>query len=95
MGKRTGVFAMKRHAMKGVIVGAVIAASLAASAVAKDPARKALVTASAGGVVRTLRAGAAARGLRVGQAVSVQAQRLGDGTFKAQRVSAVGLATKA
>jgi hypothetical protein len=95
--------------MRGVILAAVIAASLAAPApgsaatpaawkgivVAKDPARKALVTASAGGVVRTLRAGAAARGLRIGQRVSVQAQRLGDGTYKAQRVSPAGLATKA
>src|SRR5437868_1081796 len=53
--------------------------------VANDPARNAVVTASANGVARTLRA-ATARNLRVGQAVVVQARLLADETYRAQRI---------
>jgi hypothetical protein len=69
-------------AWKGVIVG-------------KDPARTAVITASAGGVVRTLRGAAAARMLAIGQAIRVRAQRLRDGTFRAQRVTLAGRAATA
>ncbi len=69
-------------AWKGVIVG-------------KDPARTAVITASAGGIVRTLRGAVAARMLAVGQAITVRAQRLRDGTFRAQHVTLAGRAATA
>lgn len=62
--------------------------------VAKDPARSAVVTASADGVARTLRA-ATARNLRVGQAVLVRARLLGDKTYRAQRITPAGRLSKA
>jgi hypothetical protein len=89
---------------KGVALAFLIGAALAAPApgsaatsaawrgvvVAKDPTRHALVTASAGGVVRTLRGAAAMQRLAVGQAITVRAQPLRDGTFGAQRVTPAG-----
>lgn len=62
--------------------------------VAKDPARQTIVTASAGGLVRTVRAPARVRTLRVGQRVVVRAAALADGSFRARLVRASGRATK-
>jgi hypothetical protein len=64
------------------------AASFKGIVVAKQNSRHALVVASRGGVVRTVRA----RTLRArpGSRVSVSARRLGDGTFRAARVAAHG-----
>jgi hypothetical protein len=100
---------MKRRGWRGVLAAAVAVTALAAPGsgsaatsavwkgivVARDPARHAVVTASAGGVVRTIRAAAAARTLAVGQAIAVQAQRLRDGTFRAQRITVAGRAATA
>ena len=63
--------------------------------VAKDGARKAVVTASAGGKLRTLRAPGRYGSLRVGQRLSVGAAALADGTFHAQRVRVTGRVAKA
>ena len=51
--------------------------------VAKDPARKVVVTASQGGTVRTVRAGAR---VAVGARVTVQAAAMADGTFRGQQM---------
>jgi hypothetical protein len=94
---------------KGAIAAAAIAATLLAPAlgtaatsgswkgvvVANDPARNAVITASAGGVVRTVRTAPAARSLTVGQAITVRAQQLRDGTFRARRMTPAGRATRA
>jgi len=61
--------------------------------VAKDAARHAVVTASAGGVVRTVRG--AVGSLTVGQAVTVRATALRDGTFRALRFTCAGRAATA
>ena len=63
--------------------------------VAKDPARKAVITASQGGVVRAVRAPAKVRTLRIGQRVAVCALPLADGTFRSQRIKVAGRAAKA
>ncbi|PYR87459.1 MAG: hypothetical protein DMF84_31685, partial [Acidobacteria bacterium] len=48
--------------------------------VAKDSARKSIVTVSRNGVVRTVRARGALRRVRIGRVVAVQAASLPDGT---------------
>jgi hypothetical protein len=58
--------------------------------IAKDAKRKAVVTASGNGRVRTLRAPKAFRRLRVGRAVAVRAAALPDGTFAARAVKPLG-----
>ena len=60
--------------------------------VAKDPARRAAVTATANGVVRTVRG--APRSLAIGQAVAVRAAKLRDGTFRLQSVTPTGRALR-
>jgi hypothetical protein len=62
--------------------------------VAKDPARKAVATASAGGVVRTVRAPARFGALRVGQRLSVHARPLADGTYASTSLRVAGRATR-
>jgi hypothetical protein len=62
--------------------------------VAKDPARKAVATASAGGVVRTVRAPARFGALRVGQRLSVRARPLADGTYASTSLRVAGRATR-
>lgn len=61
--------------------------------VAKDSARKAIVTASAQGTVRTLRVASLAR-FSVGQRLSVRAGKLRDGTFRSHVATVSGRATK-
>lgn len=86
---------MKRALLLAVAVVAAIgfalpATSMAASfrgvVIAKDSARKSLVTASPNGVVRTVRARAAFKRVRVGRMVAVQAAALPDGTYAASKV---------
>jgi hypothetical protein len=57
--------------------------------VAKDPARKAVATASPSGVVRTVRVPGRFAGLRIGQRLVVRARPLGDGTFAAAGLRAL------
>jgi hypothetical protein len=57
--------------------------------VAKDPSRKAVATASPGGVVRTVRAPGRFAGLRIGRRFVVRARPLGDGTFAAAGLRAL------
>lgn len=90
-------------AVLAVLVGAATASPASASAsaawrgvvIAKDPARQAVVTASAHGVVRTLRVGSAVRGVGLGRVLSVHAQRLRDGTYRSRGLAVAGRATKA
>jgi hypothetical protein len=87
----------------GLVVAAALAALTAAPAgtaasftgvaVAKDSARKAVVVAS-GRSARTLRAGARFARIRVGHRVVVDAARLPDGTYSANRVRARGRAER-
>lgn len=97
---------MKRLLLLLAVLGgaAVLAGPAAAAAttgwqgvvVAKDQQRHALVTASAGGVVRTVRVSPArVRAAAVGHRVGVRAARLADGTFQATSVRKLGVASKA
>lgn len=63
--------------------------------IAKDPARKAVVTASADGTVRTVRLHQGFKRLRVGLRVSVRGAQLPDGTFGAAAVRRLGKARHA
>jgi hypothetical protein len=73
-------------------VSAAGGATWKAVVVAKDPARKTVVTATANGVVRTVRG--AARSLAIGQAVTVRAAQLRDGTFRVHRLTPAGRAVR-
>jgi hypothetical protein len=61
--------------------------------VAKDPARKAVVTASAEGTVRTLRVASLAR-FAVGQRLLVRAGKLRDGSFRSHVTKVAGRASR-
>jgi hypothetical protein len=63
--------------------------------VAKDSARKSIVTVSRNGLVRTIRVHEALRRVRVGRMVAVQATSLPDGTFAASKVHPLGRAGRA
>ena len=63
--------------------------------VAKDSARKSIVTVSRNGVVRTIRARGALRRVRLGRVVAVQAASLPDGTFAASKIRPLGRAGRA
>jgi hypothetical protein len=63
--------------------------------IAKDSARKSIVTVSRNGVVRTIRARGALKRVRVGRLVAVQAASLPDGTFAASRIRPLGRAGRA
>jgi hypothetical protein len=83
------------------VTGLLVAASPASAAttwkgvvVAKDAKRGTVVTASAGGVVRTARS-ANAHTFKIGQRLDVRGIALGDGTFKAATVRANGRAKTA
>ncbi len=83
------------------VTGLLLAASPASAAtawkgvvVAKDAKRGTVVTASAGGVVRTARS-ANAHAFKIGQRLDVRGTALGDGTFKAASVRANGRAKTA
>ena len=78
--------------------GLAVAASPASAAtawkgvvIANDPGRNAVVTASAGGVVRTARS-PKARSLRVGQRLAVTGTNLADGTYRAVSIRVTGRA---
>jgi hypothetical protein len=89
---------MKRILLVLGLVAAVLAVPATAAAfsgvvVAKNPARHAVVVASRGGIVRTVRATPKRyRALRVGQRLVFSAKRLHDGTFRAGTLRARGVA---
>jgi len=93
---------MKRMlALLFAATGLLVAASPASAStawkgvvVAKDVKRGTVVTASAGGVVRTARS-PKARTLKIGQRLDVRGTALADGTFKAATVKANGRAKTA
>jgi len=93
---------MKRALLIAVVLA--VAAALPATAgagqwrgvvVAKEKNRGTIVTASRSGIVRTVRVESGLGKVRVGQRVVVKAQRLGDGTFRLQKIRVVGKAAKA
>jgi len=88
---------MKRFLLFAAAASAVLALPATAAAfrgavVAKDPARHALVIASRGGAVRTVRAPGHVRAVRAGERLVFSARRLSDGTFKAGRLRIAGRA---
>jgi hypothetical protein len=89
---------MKRILLILALAAAVLAVPATAAAfsgvvVAKNPARHAVVVASRGGIVRTLRATPKRyRALRVGERLVFSAKRLHDGTFRAGTLRARGVA---
>jgi hypothetical protein len=89
---------MKRILLVFGLVAAVLAIPATASAfsgvvVAKNPARHAIVVASRGGVVRTIRATPKRyRSLHAGQRLVFSAKRLHDGTFRAGTLHVRGAA---
>jgi hypothetical protein len=95
---------MKRFALLFAASVAVIVIALPATAgaatfrgvvIAKDSARKALVTASGNGTVRTVRVRAGFKRIAVGRLVAVRAAKLPDGTFSASAVKRVGKTRRA
>ena len=93
--------AMKRFALLLAAAVAAIAVALPATAgaatfhgvvIAKDSARKALVTASRNGTVRTVRVRAGFKRVSVGRLVAVRAAQLPDSTFSASAVRRLGKA---
>lgn len=96
---------MRRAVLLSVVVAALAVAAAPASAatqpwtgivVAKDVSRSAVVTASSGGALRTVRVAPRRAGaLRLGARLSVRAQRLADGTFRAASVRVTGKAKRA
>jgi hypothetical protein len=91
---------MKRLLLFAAAASAVLALPATAAAfsgvvVAKDQARHALVIASRGGVVRTLRAPGHVRAARTGERLVFSARRLSDGTFKAGSLRPAGRARHA
>src|SRR5215470_2498368 len=92
---------MKRFLLLLTTAAAVLAVALPATAgaatfrgavVAKDAARKALVTASRDGTVRTVRLHNGFQRFRVGSLVAVRGPKLPDGTFSAAAVRRLGKA---
>jgi hypothetical protein len=91
---------MKRLLFFAAAASAVLALPATAAAfsgvvVAKDPARHALVIASHGGVVRTVRAPGHLRSVRAGERLVFSVRRLSDGTFKAPSLRPAGRAHRA
>ena len=95
---------MKRFALLFAAAVAVIVIALPATAgaatfrgvvIAKDSARKALVTASSNGTVRTVRVRVGFKRVGVGGRVAVRAAKLPDGTFSASSVKRVGKTSRA
>jgi hypothetical protein len=82
-------------AASAVLALPATAAALRGVVVAKDPARHALVIASRGGVVRTVRAPGHLRAVRAGERLVFSARRLSDGTFKAASLRPAGRARAA
>jgi hypothetical protein len=95
---------VKRFLLLLAATAAVIAVAFPATAgaatfrgvvIAKDSARKALVTASPNGTIRTVRLHAGFNRLGVGRVVAVRAAKLPDGTFSASSVRRLGKAGQA
>ncbi|HEY6149608.1 MAG TPA: hypothetical protein VIW19_03740 [Gaiellaceae bacterium] len=63
--------------------------------IAKDAARKSIVTVSRNGSVRTIRTAGKLKKIQIGRIVAVQAAALPDGTFAASKVRPLGRATGA
>jgi hypothetical protein len=93
---------MKRVFVLVAAVGLILPAAAQAGTfggvvVAKNAKRHAIVTASKGGVVRTVRTRGAKIGLGkigLGARVTVRAAKLPDGTFLASRIKKIGLGTR-
>ncbi len=95
---------MKRFALLLAATAAAVALALPATAgaatfrgvvISKDSTRKALVTASRNGTVRTVRLHASFKRIGLGRVVVVRATRLPDGTFSASAVKRVGTSRRA
>jgi hypothetical protein len=95
---------MKRFVLLFAAALAVIVIALPATAgaatfrgvvIAKDSARKALVTASSNGTIRTVRVQTSFKRIGVGGRVAVRAARLPDGTFSASAVKRLGKTRRA
>lgn len=92
---------MKRALLLALsVVAAAFPASAGAASwqgivVAKEEARKAVVTASPSGLVRTVRTPSRINALRIGQRLSVRARPLADGTFASQEIRILGRAKQA
>ena len=78
-----------------VFPAAAGAASFRGIVIAKDAARRSVVTASANGTVRTTRLHAGFKRLSIGSRVIVHGSKLPDGTFSAQAVERLGKARQA
>jgi hypothetical protein len=78
-----------------VFPAAAGAASFRGVVIAKDAARKSVVTASADGTVRTVRLHAGFKRIGVGARVNVRGSRLPDGTFSAASIRRLGKARQA
>jgi hypothetical protein len=90
---------MKRFLLLFAAAAAAVAVALPATAgaasfrgvvIAKDVARKAIVTASRNGTVRTVRMHGGFKRIKLGRLVAVRAAKLPDGTFSARSVKRVG-----
>jgi hypothetical protein len=91
---------MKRIVLLLTLVAGVLAVPATAAAfsgvvIAKQPHRNALVIASRGGVVRTVRAPNRFRAIHVGQRLVFSARRLSDGTFAGGAMRVAGHARHA
>ena len=89
------VLAATAAALVVVLPATAGAATFRGVVIAKDSARKAIVTASANGTVRTVRLHAGFKRLRVGGVVVVRGSKLPDGTFSAGAVKRTGKARQA
>ncbi len=81
--------------LAAVFPAAAGAASFRGVVIAKDAARKSVVTASADGTVRTVRLHAGFKRIDVGARVSVRGSKLPDGTFSAASIRRLGKARQA
>src|SRR4051794_26508351 len=86
------LLAVSIAALAVVLPATAGAATFRGAVVAKDAARKALVTASADGAVRTVRLHSNFNRFRVGSTVAVRGVKLPDGTFSAAAVRRLGKA---
>jgi hypothetical protein len=86
------LLAVSIAALAVVLPATAGAATFRGAVVAKDAARKALVTASSDGTVRTVRLHAKFNRFRVGSTVAVRGAKLPDGTYSAAAVRKLGKA---
>jgi hypothetical protein len=89
------LLAVSATALIVVLPATAGAATFKGVVIAKDSARKTLVTASRDGTVRTVRLNAGLKRFGVGSAVAVRGSRLPDGTFSAAAVRRTGKARHA